>query len=407
MLSLRKIKTVSWLSFAFVIAFSTISVGQMSSNIYKIPNDLIDTGGGSESSAHYRIKDCIGQPLPIGTSQSPGFNIAAGYVYVAFVYQGDANGDGVINIADVIYLVNYLFTGGPVPCPQELGDANCDGVVDIADVVYLINYLFAGGPPPCEGKGMSPTHEAIELSKGKALAQVELSSQSISKDGIFNVPIIGKFVVDLAAVQLEIKYDPEKVTLLEPALTKRTQGLTIYSSSKEGIHKTGSLRSLQVGILDLKGEHHISAGNGALVTLRMRGSDLSCLEITEAILVDRDAQKIPVEIISEINTSEEALIAGKPAVPQEFSLSQNYPNPFNPETEISYDLPKESHVKLSVYNIKGQRVKILVDKIQAAGHKTVTWDGTNEQGDRVASGVFFYRLEAGEFTATKKMVLLR
>jgi len=62
--------------------------------------------------------------------------------------RGDVNRDGVINMSDVVYLINYLFIGGPAPDPLELGDANCDGVVNGADVVYLINYLFIGGPPP-------------------------------------------------------------------------------------------------------------------------------------------------------------------------------------------------------------------------------------------------------------------
>ena len=62
--------------------------------------------------------------------------------------RGDANGDGVIDIADVVYLINYLFIDGPAPDPLDAGDANCDGTVDIADVVYLINYLFIDGPPP-------------------------------------------------------------------------------------------------------------------------------------------------------------------------------------------------------------------------------------------------------------------
>lgn len=61
---------------------------------------------------------------------------------------GDANGDGVINSGDVVYLINYLFAGGPEPGPSEAGDANCDEVINSADVVYLINYLFTGGPPP-------------------------------------------------------------------------------------------------------------------------------------------------------------------------------------------------------------------------------------------------------------------
>ncbi|MCK4384650.1 MAG: dockerin type I repeat-containing protein [candidate division Zixibacteria bacterium] len=65
--------------------------------------------------------------------------------------RGDANGDLVVDIADVVYLINYLFIDGPAPEPLKAGDANCDEVVDIADVVYLINYLFIDGPPPCEG----------------------------------------------------------------------------------------------------------------------------------------------------------------------------------------------------------------------------------------------------------------
>jgi hypothetical protein len=64
------------------------------------------------------------------------------------VWHGDANGDGIIGPADVIYLINYLFRGGPAPDPLERGDCNCDGEVDPGDVVYSINYLFRTGPPP-------------------------------------------------------------------------------------------------------------------------------------------------------------------------------------------------------------------------------------------------------------------
>ncbi|MFH0931448.1 MAG: dockerin type I repeat-containing protein [Candidatus Zixiibacteriota bacterium] len=62
--------------------------------------------------------------------------------------RGDANGDRIVTVADVIYLINYLFKGGPEPQPVQAGDANCDGKVNVSDVVYLINYLFKGGPPP-------------------------------------------------------------------------------------------------------------------------------------------------------------------------------------------------------------------------------------------------------------------
>jgi len=63
-------------------------------------------------------------------------------------WRGDANGDGVIDPADVVYLISYLFRDGPAPDPYEAGDCNCDGVVDPGDIVYLLNYLFRGWPPP-------------------------------------------------------------------------------------------------------------------------------------------------------------------------------------------------------------------------------------------------------------------
>lgn len=90
-----------------------------------------------------------------------------------------------------------------------------------------------------------------------------------------------------------------------------------------------------------------------------------------------------------------------------FELGSNYPNPFNPETQINYALADRCQVKLSVYNVRGQRVRILVNEFQAAGHNSVIWDGKNEDGHEVASGIYFYRLDAGTFTDTKSMVLLK
>jgi hypothetical protein len=81
----------------------------------------------------------------LGTGQG-GANI--GVFGVGCSTFGDANGDGIINSADIVYLINYLFISGPSPQPWQAGDANCDGAVNSADVAYLINYLFVGGPPP-------------------------------------------------------------------------------------------------------------------------------------------------------------------------------------------------------------------------------------------------------------------
>jgi hypothetical protein len=89
-------------------------------------------------------------------------------------------------------------------------------------------------------------------------------------------------------------------------------------------------------------------------------------------------------------------------LPKKFSLSQNYPNPFNPKTVISWQLPVGSDVDLSIYNVLGQKVATLVNRKQQAGSYSAEWDATG-----FASGVYYYRLVAGEYVATRKLVLLR
>jgi len=91
----------------------------------------------------------------------------------------------------------------------------------------------------------------------------------------------------------------------------------------------------------------------------------------------------------------------------QFSLYQNYPNPFNPTTTMIYNLPKPEHVRLTVYNMLGQEVVTLVNEKQAGGVYRVQWDGRNQEGMPAASGVYLYRLRAGEFAETRKMLLLR
>jgi hypothetical protein len=95
------------------------------------------------------------------------------------------------------------------------------------------------------------------------------------------------------------------------------------------------------------------------------------------------------------------------AIPAEFALQQNYPNPFNPTTTIFFDLPQDSWVRLTVYNVLGQRIKTVTDTKYPAGSHQVIWDGRNESGDDVTSGVYFYLMETNEFTDSKKMLLLR
>jgi hypothetical protein len=94
-------------------------------------------------------------------------------------------------------------------------------------------------------------------------------------------------------------------------------------------------------------------------------------------------------------------------VPKVYELSNNYPNPFNPSTQIQYAVPRASNVSLVIYNVLGQQVRTLVDAPQNAGRFTVTWDGRDNLGHVVGSGVYFYRLNAGETSLVKKMLMLK
>lgn len=94
-------------------------------------------------------------------------------------------------------------------------------------------------------------------------------------------------------------------------------------------------------------------------------------------------------------------------VPSHFALEQNYPNPFNPTTEIIYSLPKETAVNLIIFNTLGQKVAILVSQKQSPGTYQVSWNGLDQNGISLPTGMYFYRLEAGSFTSTKKMLLVK
>jgi len=100
-----------------------------------------------------------------------------------------------------------------------------------------------------------------------------------------------------------------------------------------------------------------------------------------------------------------AKLAGN--VPQKFSVSENYPNPFNPETQFSINLTAETHVNFVIYNVTGQVVRTLVDAPLPVGSHTITWNGTNDNGETLSSGIYFYRVIAGDEVVTNRMTLLK
>jgi hypothetical protein len=105
---------------------------------------------------------------------------------------------------------------------------------------------------------------------------------------------------------------------------------------------------------------------------------------------------------STVDIDEDASVA-----PVKLSLNQNYPNPFNQATRIEFNIVKSGYVNLNIYNLLGKKTRTLVSEHLSSGFKSVFWDGKDNSGNFVASGIYFYRLKAGDFSETKKLLLLK
>jgi hypothetical protein len=210
------------------------------------------------------------------------------------------------------------------------------------------------------------------------------------------VKVFADLEVAVAGAQIKIDYDSEQLSFEAPRLSGWSDRfIAEYKDDKQG--------ELVILLYNLSNDP-ISPGEGDMLSLPVTVSSDATnkikLQIDEIVLADQNAVEIPVD-------------DGKTSVPQAFELSQNYPNPFNPTTTIKYTLPsvrdgeETLQTTLKIYNILGELVRTLVNKPKCPGVYYEVWDGKDDQGNQVASGIYLYRLKAGKFSETKKMVLLK
>ncbi len=270
----------------------------------------------------------------------------------------DARGDLNLNevayeVADAVMYSNY-FVKGPIAFGNDIrrreaaiaaSDCNADGIpLTVADLVYLIRVIVGDAPPMPK----TAPNVRIEAQFNLAGGVLEISRTDVRIGAIF-VVVEGDVQPELnaAASSMELKYQFDgKDTRI---LVSNMNG-TSYLEAGPVLMLGGvqSVKSIEVGSYD-----------GAVV-------------------------------VAKINS-----------LPKQYSLSQNYPNPFNPMTTIEFALPVAGEWQLTVYNILGQQVETWRDRSEG-GYYKITWDAS-----RYSSGVYFYRLTAGDFKATKKMVLLK
>jgi flagellar hook capping protein FlgD len=237
------------------------------------------------------------------------------------------------------------------------------------------------------------------------------------------VPILISHDEDLVAMDIPLEYSTG-VTLTDVSFEETR--VNYFDAKLSNI--SADENRVTMGLISMVQEHKPAlaaktsvSNDDAIAYLTFRVDDLSLTEFEikpftsdapshELSLIYNDySTGTPVvqTISPEFQGGTIQISAAAKAIPESFGVAQNYPNPFNPSTEISYDLPESGNVSFEIYNILGQNVKTLVNGYQDAGSYTVTWNGDDESGGTVASGVYFYRITSGTYKDIKKMVLMK
>ncbi|HSH00583.1 MAG TPA: FlgD immunoglobulin-like domain containing protein, partial [candidate division Zixibacteria bacterium] len=297
---------------------------------------------------------------------SGGVNVAA----QSAIILGDINLNGVpFEVADALRFTNYFIDQtkyGFTPQQFANSDVNRDGIAaSIADLVTLLSIVTSGSGSGRIVGGVSP--QLVTVTGGEGA--LTLSGARGIAAGLFEF----RSGADMVDFEQSLRLSDDAVAA----------GMELHSHSRDGVTRV---------LL-------ISGTGGAFeadeVTALVWPSTLS-------------AELTGVELASAAGRTVEGVLAGDAAaLPDGFALEQNYPNPFNPSTTIRFALAAPAAVRLDVFDALGRKVTTLAHGTYGAGSHTVTWDGENSSGETVASGVYFYRLQAGGQSLARKMALLK
>jgi hypothetical protein len=297
---------------------------------------------------------CITNPQPGKPPASRCLDFYNGGIDIICADSIDARGDINLNglayeVADAVMFSNYFIVGlnafaGHVAGSSAASDANADGIpLSVSDLVYLIRVIVGDASP---------------IPKG-----TDLGVSVVSDGG--RISISG---VELGAVFMVLKGNVTPILTADARMVFGFDG----TNTRVLVHAPFDVAAFGLGLKGFSGD-----------------------------ILNVDAEIVHLEMADVYG------YAVKTTLPTDYILAQNYPNPFNPTTRISYDLPAASSVTLQVYDLLGQVVTTLVDASQTAGTHVMEWNGRDNLGRSVASGVYFYRLTAGSFTSTRKMILLK
>ena len=325
--------------------------------------------------------------------KAPSFSDPTGEIlYVAQDWPGETS----LPNEQILKMIQFV-DGGVKVCSDAFcwtGDLNLNEYpYEIADAVLYANYFMYGD-------------EVFTINY-----DMQLLASDVNKDGFY--PSIADFVFLIRIILEDISPKHKLAPTTELAnVTVVTQGdaVKVVSNSNTTIggalyvfKHTDEVKNL-TSHSDMNVKYNDANGELRVLVYSFEGKSIS--GVTDLFSFEaKGVELVDVKAADFYGSAMKSTITTK-VLPTKFALMNNYPNPFNLNTNVSFALPVDSKVSLKLYNIAGQLVKAYGGVFEAGNH-TITWDGTNTKGATVASGIYFYKLVAGDYSCTKKMVLTK
>ncbi len=351
---------------------------------------LVDTARSTFKITNAEASTFQGFPIDITPSRNTLTVLATNRVRS----YGDVNGDGFIDILDLIDVVDHIvgrdsldsdeFARADI-APWTIGapDPIPDGFVNVQDLAVIQNIILTGFYP-----------SGVQVNN-KPVAQQDLLAKS---NGDEEAKVILYLTTSGIAMHLDSKVAIRGAQIHFGQLPDNPGNINMDSQLGGGyyFHQVDLLRVL---MYDQAGQKYIEAGRNYLGNIPFSIQRPQDITIDKLILVSLDKRKltnIKVEIIY-----------GDAPLPYDYELFQNFPNPFNPSTSVMFTVPKNGLVTIKVYDMLGQEVTTLVNEVVERGVYTVNWDGMTDKGSYVSSGNYIYRMVAGDFVKSRKMMLIK
>jgi len=309
----------------------------------------------------------------------------AQFTGTALFILADVNSDFGVDIADLTSIIDHILQKRIlIGLDSTKADVNSDGAIDVLDIVRIQNSILGIVTLPKTSSALIPASAARALAS--VTGELEITPVGVRLNLTNDIPLKG--------VQLVIR-------LASPAGVTKTD--VVFSRAREmNFFVNSQGQDVKMVAYNLQ-NMPIEAGSGSIVRFPLKLADTTAVDSAYAIISAADTT---FDIALRVS-----LTLKQSIYPSAFRLLQNYPNPFNAETKIEFEVPdiegKFVRALVQVFNLLGEKVKTLAKGERASGHYTVTWDGTDDQGIKVPSGVYFYRLVSTDYVTAKKMIMLK